>query len=288
MFVAARRVVRARNGGLHSQFEKAKSLHSDSTARCFSNKIVRLGANSETYDFRNKKPSPILLTCEHASPALPDNYFWSSEDLARRLNKDHWAYDPGAAEFSLELAAQLECPVVLAKYSRLFVDVNRPLGSTTLMRSVCDGKSVGLNEQLTEEEKIKRCTGYYIPYHLELGRIALEAESKLIISIHSYTKNYEGSERKVQVGILYSTDSTVAAQMAQTLSTGGFPETRINEPWSGKDGFMHSCDSVAHSGITPGERKSLMLEMRNDKLVQSEWRKSLIAAMLPDIIQAVD
>mmetsp|Transcript_5406 Transcript_5406/g.6533 ORF Transcript_5406/g.6533 Transcript_5406/m.6533 type:complete len:282 (+) Transcript_5406:56-901(+) len=261
--------------------------------RCFSTTnqqyerfLKRTGSNSETYVFGSEK-SKVLITCEHASCALPSGYSWSAEDLERDLNTDHWAYDPGAAEFSLEIGQQLKCPVVLSKYSRLFVDVNRPLGSPTLMRNLCDGQVVGLNKELSSAEKLKRISSFYVPYHLELGEVAEEHESELIVSVHSYTKNYEGSERKVQVGILYSTESSLAEKMVTTLSKGSFPETEINQPWSGKDGFMFSCDSVAHSSPTPGARKSVMLEMRNDKLVDPQWRAKLIAEMVDDITNAV-
>ena len=103
---------------------------------------VRAGAGS----------ADIVVCCEHASNRLPPEYAWSEAD--KRLVHDHWAYDPGAGDFAcatlrvapmarsgvapmarsgsrlvgvVEVAMELKAVVLLARWSRLLIDLNRPV-----------------------------------------------------------------------------------------------------------------------------------------------------------------
>jgi hypothetical protein len=66
----------------------------------------------------------VLLTCEHAGDLLPEGYAWGTD---ARLQGTHWCVDIGIRGVCLEVQAALGCPAVLARYSRLFADCNRPL-----------------------------------------------------------------------------------------------------------------------------------------------------------------
>ena len=70
----------------------------------------------------------VLLTCEHASSALPPPYADSS------LVATHWAYGPSVAETITELTQLLRGVSIHIGYSRLLVDCNGPLGSVSLFR----------------------------------------------------------------------------------------------------------------------------------------------------------
>ena len=48
----------------------------------------------------------------------------------------------------------------------------------------------------------------------------------------------------------------------------------MNEPWSGKDGFMFAADSV-----TTPDRPSVMLEARQDVISSKAWRGRMIQAI---------
>ena len=50
----------------------------------------------------------LVLTCEHASAALPEPWTWPEED--RWLVDTHWASDIGAAAFTRRLAATADAP----------------------------------------------------------------------------------------------------------------------------------------------------------------------------------
>jgi len=229
--------------------------------------------------------SSLLVTCEHAGNELPGGVQWGAKDLARGLHEKHWAFDPGALIFAKELADELEAPLVFSRFSRLFVDLNRPVSSRTLARKLCDGESVELNEKLTLQEKWKRINEFYLPYHEEVETTAQEFGASVALSVHTYTKDYEGDLRDFEVGVLHSsTNADLAESIADALNLKG-TSARVNEPWSGKDGFMYSADCFKYNAEKPGTRDALMLELRNDVCsFDLEWRKKTISIVV-DVLQ---
>jgi hypothetical protein len=84
--------------------------------------------------------------------------------------------------------------------------------------------------------------------------------------------------------------------------SSGRYESRLNEPWSGKEGFMYSADRHGHwdedafkgpQDRTPGwtEKKGkgdiavIMLEMKNDLLTDRAWR-TLFTQRLIDVLRS--
>ena len=68
-------------------------------------------------------------------------YGWGTADS--RLVGTHWCVDIGIREVCLEVQAALGCPAVLARYSRLFCDCNRPLP----VKAASAGKSSANNAE---------------------------------------------------------------------------------------------------------------------------------------------
>eukprot|EP00744_Colponema_vietnamica_P019853 GILI01028130.1.p1 GENE.GILI01028130.1~~GILI01028130.1.p1 ORF type:complete len:298 (-),score=34.75 GILI01028130.1:33-926(-) len=225
----------------------------------------------------------LLVTCEHATDRLPRPYTWMEED--KWLKGTHWSCDPGAADFAREFSFELGSFAVLSRFSRLLVDPNRPLASSTLFRSHCDGKPVALNQGLTQADQDWRLWRYYLPYHLALGRAANLVEPSLVLSVHSFTHNYEGEVRDFELGVLCSTQDKLAKRIATALQQDGV-NARINEPWSGKEGFMFAADSLAIAG-GPGKRRAVMLELRNDLAMNREWRHSIIRSLVKVFDQVI-
>jgi len=176
-----------------------------------------------------------------------------------------------------ELTKDLNAVGLLSRYSRLLVDVNRPLSSPTLFRDVADGKPVVLNDKITAAERAKRIKFYYRPYHTAMQRILKQHPIRLVLSIHSFTPVYEGTRRQVEIGVLFNKRSDLAESLQKHFAQSGY-DARLNEPWSGKEGFMFAVDSVASD-----TRSCVMLEFRNDLLRDSVWRarvRSLLVAEL--------
>jgi predicted N-formylglutamate amidohydrolase len=161
----------------------------------------------------------------------------------------------------------------------------------------CDGIEVQMNAEITPAERMERVSRYWVPYHLALGYASDVVNANFVVSVHSFNKDYEGSHRDFEIGVLTTqpryfpsptgdcTQNITAADLVQErLTSAGF-STRVDAPWSGKDGFMFAADSL-RVAVAPGQRRALMLEMRNDLLVQPEWRKELIGALLPALNEA--
>ena len=71
--------------------------------------------------------SDIVLLCEHASNHMPAEY--GRLGLEASHLQRHIAWDIGAAEVTRLLSARLDAPAFLSGYSRLLIDLNRPLGT---------------------------------------------------------------------------------------------------------------------------------------------------------------
>ncbi len=111
----------------------------------------------------------LVFTCEHASAALPEPWTWPPQD--RWIIDTHWAIDIGAADFTRRVAAHLNAPAVLSRFSRLLIDPNRPLDSDTLFRENAEGRTVHLNESLLEAERSRRIERFYHHYHAAVSSI---------------------------------------------------------------------------------------------------------------------
>lgn len=214
---------------------------------------------------------PLVLTCEHASNRLPDGVTWGADAW---LAETHWAWDPGAAGFTRDLARTFRSRAVLSRFSRLWIDPNRDLESPTLFRELAEGRRVQLNASLDEATRRSRIDGWWRPYHAAIDRLAGEAPAKILVSVHSFTPEYEGSQRDVEIGVLYDRDEELAGRFADALAGSGF-DVRHNEPYSGKGGMMYACERHASAhGLG-----ALEIELRQDLLADNLVRPRLLRAV---------
>jgi len=216
----------------------------------------------------------LLLTCEHASNAMP--YEWKFSEKDAPLASTHWGYDPGSSGVATLLNRRLLSSLVSSRFSRLLCDPNRPIGSQTMFRTEADGQEIELNQNLSKAEKSKRLNKLYFPFHNALKSEFIKLKPDLVLSIHSFTPVYEGVQRKVEVGVLFDSDRDrqLAEKFQSAFASAGIV-TELNSPWSGKEGFMFSANQLA-SVKTP----VLMFEFRQDLLKQVEWRNKVVDIMV--------
>src|SRR5690606_8517896 len=132
-------------------------------------------------------------------------------------------------------------PAVLARFSRLLCDPNRPEDAPTLFRDTAEGLPVELNTALAEPERALRIAEYYRPYHATLDATLGASLAPVLFSLHSFTPEYEGDPRAMELGVLFNHDDALGLALNEHLAHAGYM-THANEPYSGKDGFMHSAD----------------------------------------------
>jgi len=192
----------------------------------------------------------IVLTCEHASCDVPEEYQGlgiSSVEINR-----HIGWDIGARSVVEALAQALDAPAVCSGYSRLLIDCNRSLADHDLIVQQSDETRVPGNQDLSIEEQNKRLTRFYHPYHEAIDRLLREKKTPdlTLLSIHSFTPLLGKSERQFDLGILFDQYDDLALEVGQRLSACGY-QVRYNEPYSGYDGLIFSARSHGerHGGV---------------------------------------
>lgn len=214
----------------------------------------------------------VILTCEHASERLPPPWQWPAGD--ERLRGTHWAYDLGAAELTRELASRLGAVAVLSRFSRLLADPNRDEDEPSLFREVAEGLPVLLNARIDAAERARRLAGYYRPFHAAIDAEVAITRADTLLSVHSFTPLYEGQPRWLEVGVLFDKDETLGRALAVAFDRAGF-HTRENEPYSGKDGLIHSAAThAATRGLLAVE-----IEVRQDLAIQPSFRSRVIEVL---------
>jgi len=214
--------------------------------------------------------SKVLVTCEHASDCLPFGWEWSERDS--RLSGTHWMVDLGAESLTCELAKALRVPTVLAGFTRLFCDVNRSENSPTLFSKDADGELIELNSIITQEEKKKRLEVCYRPYHSAIDETLRDYPNvRCIVSMHTFSPIYEGGERMQGVGVLFDKDEKLAHKIAESLQSINVP-ILLNEPYSGKNGFMYAASSHAQRF----DKYAVEVEVRQDLVCRQEFRDKVV------------
>jgi predicted N-formylglutamate amidohydrolase len=215
----------------------------------------------------------VVLTCEHASNHLPQPWSWPPGD--RWIVGTHWAWDLGIAEVTRDLARLMGAPAVLARFTRLLCDVNRPGDAETLFRTIADGHRVQLNEALSDAERALRLERFHAPYHAAVDELVGRHPRAAVLSMHSFTPVYEaGPPRPMELGVLFDREEEVSHRIAESLARDGW-KVALNEPYSGKDGLIYSAERHA----ARHERRALELEVRNDVASDPHRRPALVRSL---------
>jgi predicted N-formylglutamate amidohydrolase len=168
----------------------------------------------------------------------------------------------------------MHAPAVLSCFSRLLIDPNRPLDSETLFRENAEGRTVHLNETLLEAEREHRIDRFYLPYHAAVSAMVGRSRGDTVFSIHTFTDNYEGDARALELGVLFDHDEEPARRLVRHLEEAGF-HVAPNEPWSGRAGLAHSA--VRHA--QEFGRCALEIEARQDLIVDQSFASRLAEAL---------
>ncbi len=225
--------------------------------------------------------SPLLLVCDHASPAIPaaKGRLGIDEAALRR----HIAYDIGAAELTRMLGERLDAPAVLAGYSRLLIDCNRQPGDPQSILEASDGIIIPGNRNLSEAEQAARSEAFHWPYHHAIEQVLAHLRrtgpEPLFLSIHTFAPSLAGEERFWDVGVLWNRDPRIAVPLIDLLRQHGDLQVGDNEPYSGKE-IAYTID--LHAGAAG--LANAAIEVRQDHCEAREglWRW---ASLLGDALE---
>jgi predicted N-formylglutamate amidohydrolase len=180
----------------------------------------------------------ILLTCEHATNAVPERFrhlFAGNEVLL----KTHLGWDPGALHLAEMLSKELNVPLFFYPYTRLLIEPNRSIGHPLLFSE--------FSRSLPDSDKEKLYRDYYLPYRNRIQNeivATIKAGSQAVhVGIHSFAPVLDGKERDVDIGLLYdpqrSAEKTFCREWQKRLREN-LPDLRVrlNRPYKGaSDGF---------------------------------------------------
>jgi predicted N-formylglutamate amidohydrolase len=223
---------------------------------------------------------PLVLTCEHASRLVPPPLRTTAQD--RAWLDTHWGWDIGAADVTRRLAERLDAPAVLGTVSRLLLDLNRDPDDPTLIRRHVEGVGLSFNDTVDVDARLARWHG---PFHAAVDAACARRKARgspvLLFSVHSFTPDYMGSVRTLEMGVLFNDHEDLAVGLADDLSARGW-RTGLNEPWSGRAGLIYSAERHGRTHGLP----YLELEVRQDLIADPDAAEA-VADRLVDPLRAV-
>lgn len=224
-----------------------------------------------------------VLSCDHASAYIPRRL--GSLGLEPKDRMRHIAWDIGAAGVARHLSHHLDAPLILAGYSRLVIDCNRPLRVAEIFTERSEDTTIPGNTGISAREKAERAAIFYWPYHDALHRLIDSRMTAggvpVLICVHSFTPVYRDVSRRWHVGVHYRLDSRLA-----TLALSGLrrdPELIVGENEPYKVSLEEDYTVPVHA-----ERRGLpyvLFEIRQD-LISSQagidaWATRLAAILSP-------
>ena len=134
---------------------------------------------------------------------------------------------------------------------------------------------MGLNRAISDEDRARRIEAYWRPYHAAVDATVAKHPGAFVLGMHSFTSNYQGELRAVQLGVLYDDDVAFGEWWYEALRQQVSYDTRVNEPWSGRGGFMFGPQHHA----TQYGRFAVELEIRNDLTVDGAAVADLVKVL---------
>ena len=235
------------------------------------------------YEVIKAAPSGLIFLCDHAANALPEAY--GSLGLDPALLDTHIAYDIGAAEVTRALAGRFAAPAVLARWSRLLIDLNRGEDDPTLVMKLSDGSVIPGNREAGAEEIARRIASWHAPYHdaidTEIERARGAGHLPVLVSVHSFTPVWKGVPRPWELGVLWDRDGRLAQPLLRELRAAGFV-AGDNEPYSGE--LENDC--LNRHGTSKG-LPHVLIEIRQDLVADDIAARAFAVRLEPMLRRAL-
>lgn len=180
--------------------------------------------------------SELLLTCEHASPDVPEGL---DLGVSHEVLTSHIGFDRGARELAMALAAATGAPLHLGRWSRLVVDLNRREGNPAVIVEESSGVRIPGNTALSPAAWTERISLWHRPYREAAREDAMRvagAGGCLHLAIHAFEPRLDPEARAFDVGVLLdpsrSPERELASALADSLRRAGW-DARLDEPYRG-------------------------------------------------------
>lgn len=179
----------------------------------------------------------VIVTCEHASNAVPAEFAPRFRGAGAVL-RTHRGYDLGALPLARSLAAALRAPLLVGRYTRLLVDLNRSPGNRGLFSE--------FTRDLDPLARALLVDRYWSPHRAAVEEAIsreIEAGGRVLhLGVHSFTPVLNGVVRTADFALLYDPARTLerefcerwlAALRADSPAAGAPLRLRRNYPYLG-------------------------------------------------------
>jgi predicted N-formylglutamate amidohydrolase len=221
-------------------------------------------------------PLYALITCEHASRAIPRRWralFAGHEALLA----SHRGWDPGTAVLGRELARSLGAVLLAGRASRLLIDLNRSAGHPARFSE--------FTRPLPKAERDRIERTCWQPHWDAYRRLISECPGRVThIACHSFTPRLDGRPRPFEVGLLYDPsrglERRLSLQLAEEISARCPTfRVRMNAPYRGTANGL----GQQHRKLWSQDRLvTIELEVNQSLVGRRDWpatRECLVAAV---------
>lgn len=188
---------------------------------------------------RREARGNVVLICDHASCRVPESL--GTLGISETELRTHIGWDIGAADVARRLSELLDATLVLAGYSRLVIDNNRPPHVASAMPVVSGGVRIPANEGLDDAARAARVETFHRPYHTAIAELldarTREGRTPVLLSIHSFTPEpLYGTPRPWPISMLYGRDTRLSHRFLAALRADD-PSLLVgdNEPYRVSD-----------------------------------------------------
>jgi len=227
--------------------------------------------------------APVLVTCDHASRAVPRAL--GRLGLGERELALHIGWDIGAGAVTRDLARLLDAPAILTGYSRLVIDCNRDLGDPTSIPAVSDGVPVPGNRDLDAAERARRIETLFRPYHRAIeqaiDRFVARGVHPAVLSIHSFTPSMNGIARPWHIGVLWNKDPRIPVPLMAALRREHGLVVGDNEPYSAREPAGYTVRTHAENRGLPHMAVEIRQDLIADEAGTREWGERLARVLTP-------
>lgn len=225
-----------------------------------------------------------MISCDHASNAVPPCIGGGSLGMPEADMQRHIAYDVGAAGVTRALADALGAPAVLSGFSRMVIDPNRSLDDPTLLMKLYDGSVIPANAHADTFEKARRVDAFYTPYHTAYADLAARQDDTVIVAMHSFTPQLNGRPpRPWHIGILYGSDDRLSKPLIELLKQESGLCVGDNEPYTGH----LPGDAIDRHALQTG-RANTLIELRSDLIETADQQTAWAKRLAPILIKALN
>ncbi len=245
------------------------------------NQSLKTNAHAVVKVLNNEGNTEIVLACEHASCAIPNDLYNPGLDGAALTG--HAAWDVGAAGVAKAMSACRAAPLPACKVSRLACDCTRPPEAPEPMpalREVCEIRG---NKNLSGKQNAERISRNDRPIAARARQNRAAKPDPAFAALYSLAPAFHGIQRGVEFGLLHDKDRRLADAMLRCARNHCVPEIRRKEPYGPEDGVTHT---LRRHAIACG-RPTIMSETRDARIAARDSRIDMATKMSVWITDAV-